>query len=47
MANKKLKNKRNKRKKRKNWDKLSFEKREKIRSKLKKERVYTKAFRTE
>lgn len=40
--------KKNKKKnKRKNWDKISFEKREKIRSKLKKERVYTKSFRTQ
>lgn len=40
---KKRKKEKNK-KKFKNFDKISFEKREKIRAKLKKERVYTKAF---
>lgn len=44
--------KKQKRKKNKNknkfpdFDKMSFEKREKLRSELKKERVYTKAFKT-
>lgn len=42
MSKKKKKNK----KQYKDWDKLSFEKREKRRAQLKKERVYTKAFST-
>lgn len=37
---------RKKKNKRVDFDKISFEKREKLRSKLKKERVYTKSFRT-
>ena len=35
------------RKKRKSFDSMTFEKREKLRSSLKKERVYTKSFRTQ
>lgn len=40
------KKKQKKKNKRIDFDKISFEKREKLRSKLKKERVYTKAFKT-
>lgn len=43
---KKKKRNKSKRKKRIDFDKMSFEKREKLRYKLKKERVYTKAFKT-
>jgi ASC-1-like (ASCH) protein len=42
--NKRKKNK--KKKKLKEFDKMTFEKREKLRARLKKERVYTKAFKT-
>lgn len=43
---KKKKNKSKKQNKRIDFDKMPFEKREKLRAKLKKERVYTKAFKT-
>ena len=41
-----MKRKKNKRRKHKSFDKMSFEKREKLRAKLKHERVNTKSFRT-
>lgn len=52
MRKKKNKNRSNQKSKKKNirnpanWDKMSFEKREKVRAELKKERVYTKSFST-
>ena len=49
MRNKKKNKVRSNKKKNKNparWDKISFEKREKIRKELKAQRVYTKAFST-
>lgn len=52
MRKKKNKNRPNQKSKKKNlnnpaqWDKISFEKREKIRAELKKQRVYTKSFST-
>jgi hypothetical protein len=42
----KQKSKKKKNKKLKSFDKMTFEKREKLRSKLKQERVNTKSFRT-
>jgi len=47
MSRKKNRTKNKKKKKFKDFDKMTFEKREKLRAKLREERVYTRAFRTE
>lgn len=41
-----MRKKKNKKKKLKSFDKMTFEKREKLRAKLKQERVNTRSFRT-